>query len=109
MMIALGWMECKGQVGASDFQLLKRNGASQRAHTSSSRLCVVKPCGGQGLSELCRLPLADSFEHNGELYPLGDNIVCIGRDHMQIFNMAHNSWKTMALPQELSRDSSNSW
>lgn len=107
--LALGWMECTGQVGATDFRLLKRNGGAQRAHTSSSRLCALSASGGQGISEICSLPFADSFEHNGELYAVSNDIVCIGRDHVQIFNMPQSSWKTIPLPRELGSDNSSSW
>lgn len=109
MVVALGWMECLGQVGTSGFRLLKRNGASQRAQTSSSRLCILNPPGGQSVAEIACLPFADSFEHNGELYVMGDRVVCIGRDHIQVFDLPKRSWQTMRLPEELCNDRSNSW
>jgi hypothetical protein len=109
VVIALGWMECIGRIGEVGFQLLKRNGGSQRAHTSSSKLCTLHSSGHAGASEISSMPFADSFEHSGELYALADNIMCIGRDHLQVFNMSKRSWTTMHLPRELNNDGSNSW
>ncbi|CAE8584127.1 unnamed protein product [Polarella glacialis] len=107
--IALGWMECEGQVGSTDFRMLPRNGAAQLARTSSSRLCIVEPGSRAPLRELAALPLADSFEHSGELYMIGKQLVCIGRDHVQAFDLQQESWRTLTLPQELSTDNSSSW
>lgn len=39
----------------------------------------------------------------------GRFLVCIGRDHVQMFDMELASWQTWPLPQELSMDDSNSW
>merc|ERR1719277_2192970 len=101
-------MECQGAVGSDSFRLLRRNGFAQRAHTSSSKLCVLGGADGR-ISELSQMPMADSFEHNGEIYPMGDQVVCIGRDHIQAFNVASSSWQTWRLPRQLGQDSSNSW
>uniref|UniRef100_A0A7S2LXE5 Uncharacterized protein n=1 Tax=Zooxanthella nutricula TaxID=1333877 RepID=A0A7S2LXE5_9DINO len=105
--VALGWMECQGTVGSPDFRLLRRNGAQQRARTSSSRLCAVE--GNGSFAELSTLPCADSFEHNGELYMLGEEVFCIGRDHVQAFQLSTRTWRSWPLPRELRADSSNSW
>merc|ERR1712083_114238 len=77
-LVALGWMECEGVVGHRDFWLLKRNGGAQRERTSSSRLCKLDGASGT-IEELAKFPFADSFEHNGEVYPMGDSICCVGR------------------------------
>lgn len=105
--VALGWMECEGVIGSPSFRLLRRNGGAQRARSSSSALCELADNGS--FSFLSKLPLADSFEHNGELYQLGHQVVCVGRDHIQLFDMDSSSWQTLALPRELFNDSSNSW
>lgn len=77
ILVALGWMETRGAVGTPGFRLLRRNGASQRAASSSSRLCSLAD---DALREVSVLPQADSFEHNGELYEMGGEVLCIGRD-----------------------------
>eukprot|EP00747_Dinoflagellata_sp_TGD_P220417 gnl/TRDRNA2_/TRDRNA2_92412_c0_seq1.p1 gnl/TRDRNA2_/TRDRNA2_92412_c0~~gnl/TRDRNA2_/TRDRNA2_92412_c0_seq1.p1 ORF type:complete len:473 (+),score=56.30 gnl/TRDRNA2_/TRDRNA2_92412_c0_seq1:6-1424(+) len=107
-LLALGWMECQGEVGSQSFRLFPRNGAAQRARTSSSRLCKLDDSDGS-ISEISQMPLADSFEHNGEIYPMGDNVICIGRDHIQSFNVASSSWRNWQLPRQLGQDSSSSW
>jgi len=109
LFVALGWMECKGRIGDQQFQLLRRNGSAQNARTSSSRLCDLGPGGAQAATEVDVLPLADSFEHSGELHLAGSKLVCIGRDHIQAFDFERRSWKTWQLPRELSDDQSNSW
>lgn len=106
LVAALGWMECDGTVGHRDFRLFRRNGGAQRDTCSSSRLVAL--AAGQ-VEELARLPLADSFESLGELFHMGHHLVCIGRDHVQIFDQKECSWQTWPLPEELSRDESNSW
>lgn len=107
--VALGWMECRGRVGDERFQLLRRNGSTQRAQTSSSRLCDLGPGGTQEASEVHALPLADSFEHSGELHLVGSGLVCIGRDHVQAYDFERASWKAWRLPRELNDDQSTSW
>lgn len=62
------------------------------------------------VEELSTLPLSDSFESLGEIFQMGGRfLVCIGRDHVQMFDMELASWQTWPLPQELSMDDSNSW
>lgn len=109
LLLALGWMEGVGQVGTSGFRLLKRNGGAQRAATSSSRLCAINLGGDTSICELAVFPFADSFEHSGEIFPMAEDIVCIGRDHIQAFNMSQGSWRRWRLPPELGNDGSNSW
>lgn len=110
ILVALGWMECQGDVGSESFRLLRRNGSAQRAQTSSSKLCALSGADGtSGISELSTMPLADSFEHNGEIYPMGQKVVCIGRDHIQAFDVVSCSWLTWQLPRELGQDDSSSW
>ncbi|CAK0813909.1 unnamed protein product [Prorocentrum cordatum] len=107
---AAGWMECQGEaaVGSEDFRLLRRDGAAQRARTSSSRLCRLPGRDG-AIEELSRMPLADSYEHNGEIYPIGASVVCVGRDHVQAFHPGSGAWRTWPLPRELRQDGSSSW
>ena len=70
-------MESEGQLGSPGFRLLRRNGGAQRAATSSSKLCTF--CPGGAAVEMAQLPSADSFEHSGELHPVGnDFILCMG-------------------------------
>lgn len=108
LLLALGWMECKGQIGAPGFHLLRRNGASQRARTSSSKLCNVQP--GAPVFEVGQTPFADSFEHTGELHSVGiDHVVCIGRDHVQAYSMKRATWQTWPLPREIGNDGSSLW
>eukprot|EP00928_Gymnodinium_smaydae_P043377 TRINITY_DN29073_c0_g1_i3.p1 TRINITY_DN29073_c0_g1~~TRINITY_DN29073_c0_g1_i3.p1 ORF type:complete len:401 (-),score=30.82 TRINITY_DN29073_c0_g1_i3:194-1396(-) len=107
-MVALGWMECQGDVGSREFRMLPRNGATQRARTSSSRLCRLSSLDGS-IEEVSAMPFADSFEHNGEIYPVGPNVVCIGRDHIQVYNASSSSWKNWRLPRQLGQDDSSSW
>ncbi|CAK0813908.1 unnamed protein product [Prorocentrum cordatum] len=109
-LVALGWMECQGEaaVGSEDFRLLRRDGAAQRARTSSSRLCRLPGRDG-AIEELSRMPLADSYEHNGEIYPIGASVVCVGRDHVQAFHPGSGAWRTWPLPRELRQDGSSSW
>lgn len=106
--LALGWMECQGEVGNQNFRLLRRDGSAQRARTSSSRLCRVEGSAGN-ISEISQMPFADSFENNGEIYQMGENVVCVGRDGIQAFNVLSATWQTWQLPRQLSQDSSNSW
>eukprot|EP00435_Cladocopium_sp_Y103_P030911 s628_g7.t1 len=111
---ALGWMECASAtpVGSRDFKLLRRNGGAQRAETSASRLVAMQMEQGKlQVEELSTLPCSDSFESLGEIFQMGAGrfLVCIGRDHVQMFDMELGSWQTWPLPQELSRDDSNSW
>lgn len=108
MLVALGWMECVGEVGSGAFRLLRRNGAAQRAPTSSSRLCALDAAGAY-LHQVAEMPLADSYEHNGEIYPMGNGVVCIGRDHVQAFDLASERWQTWRLPHALGQDNSSSW
>lgn len=107
-LVALGWMECHGAVGSWDFRLLPRNGSAQRARTSSSKLCRLDIVDCK-IEEIVQMPLTDSFEHNGEIYQMGNCVVCIGRDHVQAFDVVSSSWQTWALPRQLCEDSSNSW
>lgn len=108
LLLALGWMECDGAIGTPGFRLLRRNGAAQGARTSSSKLCTVSP--GVAPAEVTQLPLPDSFEHSGELHPVGDEfIVCIGRDHVQAYCYRQASWQSWPLPTQLRNDGSNSW
>lgn len=107
--VALGWMECDGRVGSDHFRLLKRNGSAQRARTSSSRLCDLGAGGSEALSEVDAMPLSDSFEHSGELHLVGGRLVCIGRDHIQAYDLERATWKSWRPPGELSDDQSNSW
>jgi len=106
-LVAMGWMESKGQIGQPSFQLLRRNGAAQLAASSSSKLVKVGVDGS--MQEIAQMPCADSYEHNGEVYAMGEDVVCIGRDHIQAFNMAKGSWRKWELPGQLGRDNSNSW
>lgn len=109
LVLALGWMECSGVIGTGDFRLLRRNGSAQGATNSSSRLCVLDGL-NWGVAELSRFPCSDSFEHNGEIYPMGEgNVVCIGRDHIQAFSFATSTWQRWPLPKQLAQDGSNSW
>lgn len=106
--LALGWMECEGRVGAEGFRLLRRNGAAQRARTSSSKLCTLSLSGA--IEEVAQIPAADSFEHSGELHPVGDElVVCIGRDHVQAYSTKQRSWQNWQLPPQLRSDGSSSW
>lgn len=107
ILLASGWMECEGIIGSSNFRLLRRNGAAQRARTSSSFLCEIADMDSWRFVD--RLPLADSFEHNGELYQMGHHLVCVGRDHIQMFDMLASSWQTFRPPLQLQDDSSSSW
>lgn len=109
-LVALGWMECLGEVGSTNFKMLRRNGGAQRERTSSSRLCRITD-DGSDISEVSQMPLADSYEHNGEIYPMGESVVCIGRDHIQAFHMGGpiSKWQNWRLPRELSQDNSSSW
>lgn len=109
LFVALGWMECEGRVGDAHFRLLKRNGSTQRARTSSSRLCNLGAGGSNVALEIDALPLADSFEHSGELHVVGSRVVCIGRDHIQAYDFERATWKAWRPPRELSDDQSNSW
>lgn len=129
LLLALGWIECQGTIGTSTFRFLPRNGATQGARTSSSRLCVWPSASsmvapelqtsrttggfgeaGQRLAELSVMPFADSFENSGDLFRYGtDEVLCIGRDHLQAFHLTRRTWQTWQLPRELSCDSSNSW
>ncbi|CAJ1334667.1 unnamed protein product [Effrenium voratum] len=112
-LLALGWMECEGRVGADGFRLLRRNGAAQRAQSSSSRLVALQPsasgAGGLRVQEVAELPHADSFESLGQIFPSKLGVVCLGRDHVQIFGVTGRTWQSWPLPQELARDESNSW
>lgn len=110
--VSLGWMECASNaaVGTQDFRLLRRNGASQRASSSSSRLVLLGMERGKlQVEEISTLPFTDSFESLGELFHMDNKLVCIGRDHVQMFDMDLCSWHTWPLPEELQRDESNSW
>lgn len=109
-LIALGWMECEGEVGTARFRLLRRNGAAQRHATSSSRL--ISMSGGPGsesIAEVATFPLTDSFEHNGEVYSSGSSLLCVGRDHVQIYDTVTAAWRVLRLPAQLLEDSSSSW
>ena len=108
LLVAMGWMECLGEIGSPDFRLLKRDGAKQQAPTSSSKLLLFSE-GGAEVSELSVLPFADSFEHSGQIYVMDHACVCIGRDHVQMYDMPDASWQTWPLPREIGNDSSNSW
>lgn len=105
--IAMGWIEAQGEVGTPAFHLLRRNGGAQRASTSSSRLVASQQDGS--VVELAVMPLADSFEHGGEIFLAGQELFCVGRDHVQSYDAGHNSWKSWRLPRELANDSSSSW
>eukprot|EP00930_Biecheleria_cincta_P084789 TRINITY_DN74220_c0_g1_i1.p1 TRINITY_DN74220_c0_g1~~TRINITY_DN74220_c0_g1_i1.p1 ORF type:complete len:381 (-),score=35.62 TRINITY_DN74220_c0_g1_i1:42-1184(-) len=108
LLLALGWMECEGKIGAPGFHLLRRNGASQRAQTSSSKLCSIQS--GTPVIEVGQMPFADSFEHTGELHSVGnEQVVCIGRDHIQAYSMKRATWQTWPLPREIGNDGSSSW
>eukprot|EP00927_Polykrikos_kofoidii_P062895 TRINITY_DN57699_c0_g1_i1.p1 TRINITY_DN57699_c0_g1~~TRINITY_DN57699_c0_g1_i1.p1 ORF type:complete len:419 (-),score=29.15 TRINITY_DN57699_c0_g1_i1:191-1447(-) len=107
-LIASGWMECAGKVGSPDFCLLGRDGGAQRAATSSSRLCRLA-AGERVISEVTTFPRADTFENTGEIYTMGNEVVCIGRDHIQAFDLLQSSWRTWPIPRELLDDSSGSW
>mmetsp|Transcript_74103 Transcript_74103/g.141027 ORF Transcript_74103/g.141027 Transcript_74103/m.141027 type:complete len:453 (-) Transcript_74103:60-1418(-) len=108
LLLALGWMECEGRVGAPGFRLLRRNGAAQRARTSSSKLCTLSL--NEAAAEVAQIPAADSFEHSGELHPVGNElVVCVGRDHVQAFSTKHRSWQNWPPPSELRSDGSSSW
>lgn len=109
LLVALGWLECEGHVGMPGFRMLRRNGATQGVRTSSSRLLTLGHCGTGPVSELAVLPFTDSFEHNGEIYPMGNRVVCIGRDRMQAFDASRTGWETWRLPPQLGDDRSSSW
>ncbi|CAL1165753.1 unnamed protein product [Cladocopium goreaui] len=112
IVVGFGWMECASAapVGSRDFKLLRRNGGAQQAETSASRLVAMRMEGKLQVEELSTLPLSDSFESLGEIFQMGGRfLVCIGRDHVQMFDMELASWQTWPLPQELSMDDSNSW
>ncbi|CAE7619025.1 unnamed protein product [Symbiodinium sp. CCMP2592] len=109
LLVSLGWMECEGAVGTQSFRLLPRNGAAQRARSSSSRLVALSGEARPVVEELAVLPLADSFENLGEIFDLGGSLACVGRDHVQAFDMTAGTWQRWPLPAELAVDGSSSW
>ncbi|CAE7264426.1 unnamed protein product [Symbiodinium necroappetens] len=109
LLVSLGWMECEGAVGTQSFRLLPRNGAAQRARSSSSRLVALSGGARPVVEELAVLPLADSFENLGQIFDLGGSLACVGRDHVQAFDMTAGTWQRWPLPAELAVDGSSSW
>eukprot|EP00746_Dinoflagellata_sp_MGD_P053801 gnl/MRDRNA2_/MRDRNA2_23609_c0_seq2.p1 gnl/MRDRNA2_/MRDRNA2_23609_c0~~gnl/MRDRNA2_/MRDRNA2_23609_c0_seq2.p1 ORF type:complete len:432 (+),score=50.94 gnl/MRDRNA2_/MRDRNA2_23609_c0_seq2:35-1297(+) len=112
LLVALGWLEAtEACVGTNEFHLYKRNGGAQNRPGSSSRLLRIHFENTMDTEEIGRLPKPDSFESTGELYMVpqisssvsggGSVLICIGRDHLQYYNVALNSWVCRALPKEL--------
>lgn len=107
--VAMGWMEHNGAIGSDTFRLLRRNGKSQNARTSSSKLCLLDQESGL-MTEIAQMPFADSYEHSGEIFPVGNSkVLCIGRDRVQTFDLESGRWQTCPLPKQLRNDKSNSW